>query len=143
MPPSKHPPSRKLHQKAAKPQNSATTSNPISTPPMITTPSPLNSSKTLPYSSKTFSKTSAIQVDTSVPTIDELRKIILSLKNGKVASDLPPELLKYAAYSDEFLNEVYVVMAEIWMNRRLPTRYFEIVEADLKVEAPSSQASSC
>ena len=50
--------------------------------------------------------TSAIQVDTSVPTIDELRKIILSLKNGKVASDLPPELLKYAAYSDEFLNEV-------------------------------------
>ena len=64
--------------------------------------------------------TSAIQVDTSVPTIDGLRKIILSLKNGKVASDLPPELLKYAAYSDEFLNEVYVVMAEIWTNRRLP-----------------------
>ena len=63
--------------------------------------------------------TSAIQVDTSVPTIDELRKIILSLKNGKVASDLPPELLKYAAFSDEFLNEVYVVMAEIWTNRRL------------------------
>ena len=42
------------------------------------------------------------------------------MKNGKVASDLPPELLKYAAYSDEFLNEVYVVMAEIWTNRRLP-----------------------
>ena len=57
--------------------------------------------------------TSAIQVDASVPTIDELRKIILSLKNGKVASDLPPEPLKYAAYSDEFLNKVYVVMAEI------------------------------
>ena len=56
------------------------------------------------------------EVDASEPSVEELETVLKKLKNGKAASDAPPELLKYAAASPLFTGKLHRILVEIWGN---------------------------
>ncbi|XP_066921086.1 uncharacterized protein [Clytia hemisphaerica] len=45
-------------------------------------------------------------LDQSPPTIEEIKNILVSLKNGKASTDIPPEFLKYSVNLEEMLDEI-------------------------------------
>ena len=47
------------------------------------------------------------------PTIEEVKKVLKSMKNGKASTDAPFEFFKYATNSLELLNEVYHLLNDI------------------------------
>ena len=46
------------------------------------------------------------------PTIEEIRKTLISLKNGKASTDIPPEFLKYSVDSKEMLNDIHKLFCD-------------------------------
>ena len=57
------------------------------------------------------------------PTIEEIRKTLISLKNGKASTDIPPEFLKYSVDSKEMLNEIHKIFCDIWESQEIPANW--------------------
>ena len=56
------------------------------------------------------------EIDCSVPTAEEIEKVLRKMRNGKAASDIPPELLKYGSYCPALVSELEKILAAIWGN---------------------------
>ena len=57
------------------------------------------------------------------PTIEEIKKTLISLKNGKASTDVPPEFLNYSVNSEEMLNEIHKIFCDIWETFDIPTNW--------------------
>lgn len=64
-----------------------------------------------------------IEVKTHPPDSNEIKLILSKFKNGKAANDIPPELLKYARDSPEFLKILTEIMTDLWTNFNIPTEW--------------------
>jgi len=62
-------------------------------------------------------------LDHNPPTTNEIRKTLISLKNGKASTDVPPEFLKYSVNSVEMLNEIHKIFCDIWETCDIPTNW--------------------
>ena len=54
------------------------------------------------------------------PNIEEIKKTLVSLKNGKASTDIPPEFLKYSVDSVEMLEEIHRMIHDIWETKTIP-----------------------
>ena len=59
-------------------------------------------------------------MNTLTPNEAEIMKALCKLKHRKAANDVPSELLKIAAESNEFLKELTVQFTHIWNQNEIP-----------------------
>lgn len=62
-------------------------------------------------------------LDHSLPTVEEIKKMLISLKNGKASTDIPPEFLKYSVNSEEMLDEIHKIFSDIWKTNNIPINW--------------------
>ena len=62
-------------------------------------------------------------LDQSPLTIEEIKKTLISLKNGKASTDIPPEFLKYSVISEEMLDEIHKIFCAVWETKIIPTNW--------------------
>ena len=59
-------------------------------------------------------------INISPPDETEIKSVLSKFKNGKAANDIPPELIKYARTSPEFLNLISDILTDLWTNFQMP-----------------------
>ena len=59
-------------------------------------------------------------IKTCPPDSAEIKHVLSKFKNGKAANDIPPELIKYARESDEFLKLMTEILVDLWTNFSMP-----------------------
>ena len=86
--------------------------------PPLNTPTELGDTPELAatFISNLKEKSAQHPISSDCPSLKEVKDTLCKLKNGKSATDIPPELLKYAAESPKFLRELHRVLAAIWEN---------------------------
>lgn len=98
------------------------TSPPLNTPPDLSDTPELAAS----FISTLKEKSAQHPISSASPSLKEVKDTLSSLKNGKSATDIPPELLKYAAESPKLLRDLHKVLTDIWDNpSTLPSSWGE------------------
>ena len=59
-------------------------------------------------------------ISTAPPNREEMQTTLKHLKNGKAANDIPGEYLKYAANSEELIDEMVSLYGTIWETHQIP-----------------------
>lgn len=66
---------------------------------------------------------STTDINHGPPSIEEIKGVLKTLKNGKASTDVPAELFKYASESAELLTEVHILLSKIWETRIISTSW--------------------
>ena len=61
-----------------------------------------------------------IAIRTAPPDHQEVRKVLTHLKNRKAANDIPAAYLKYAAQSEELIDEIVRLYSIVWNTHQIP-----------------------
>ena len=61
-----------------------------------------------------------IDIRTAPPDHQEVREVLTHLKNGKAANDIPAAYLKYAAQSEELIDEMVRLYSIVWNTHQIP-----------------------
>ena len=67
--------------------------------------------------------TESIKLDSSPPTVIEVHDFLQRLKSNKSSCDVPPEFLKFAAASGQFIELFHQMTTEIWTQKKVPTKF--------------------
>ena len=67
--------------------------------------------------------TEKVFLDSSAPTLDDIRLCLIRLKLNKSSCDVPPEFLKAAAASPEFISCFKTLTDEVWASKKVPTSF--------------------
>ena len=58
--------------------------------------------------------------DNDIPTREEVVKSLSNLKNGKASNDIPPEILKHARNSSNFMDFFMKLVERVWVEKTVP-----------------------
>ena len=61
-----------------------------------------------------------IDIRTAPPDHQGVRAVLTHLKNGKAANDIPAAYLKYAAQSEELIDEMVRLYSIVWNTHQIP-----------------------
>ena len=67
--------------------------------------------------------TKNVKIDSSPPTLIEVHQFLQKLKTNKASCDVPPEFLKYAADSAQFVDLFHQMTSEIWRKKKVPKKF--------------------
>ena len=62
----------------------------------------------------------SIAIRTAPPDHQGVREVLTHLKNGKAANDIPAAYLKYAAQSEELIDEMVRLSSIVWNTHQIP-----------------------
>ena len=67
--------------------------------------------------------TKNVFINSSAPTVIEVHQFLQQLKTNKASCDVPPEFLKFAAASPQFVALFHHMTSEIWKQRKVPSKF--------------------
>ena len=62
----------------------------------------------------------SIDIQTAAPNQQEVREVLMNLKHGKASNDIPVAYLKYAAQSEELIEEMVKLYSLVWDTHQIP-----------------------
>lgn len=77
----------------------------------------------IPQYIKNLQNAQSADLNHAPPTTEEVKKTLITLKNGKASTDIPPEFLKYSVNSEEMICEIHRLFRDIWETCNVPSSW--------------------